>query len=256
VGEKGRYLYAVTRGVDTQALRGTVGLDDGPLDTLEEGGLTAVTGLVDLDEFGEEGLRVHLEDLAWLERVARRHDEVVTKVAGLGPTAPLRMATICHDDAGVRDRLREWHDALHAALNRVEGRKEWSVKAYAQPRPAAFPAPSTTTPQARSGAAYLQRKRVQTEHRQLAEEQDTAAAIGIHAALSGAAVASRLLAAQDPRLTGHEGTMVLNGAYLVDEEHAGIFVAETESQAATHQDVRVEVNGPWPPYSFATLDQP
>ena len=47
----------------------------------------------------------------------------------IGP-APLRLATICLDDAGVRARLDEWHHALVQALDRVEGRFEWSVKAF------------------------------------------------------------------------------------------------------------------------------
>ena len=36
----------------------------------------------------------------------------VQTVAQSAPTAPLRLATICLDDAGVRRRLDEWHDEL------------------------------------------------------------------------------------------------------------------------------------------------
>jgi hypothetical protein len=254
--ERGRYLYAVTRGITAEDLAEVTGLDDGPLGVVEKEGLAAVVSDVDLAVYGEQGLREHLEDLTWLERVARRHDDVVHAVAQHGPTAPLRLATICLDDDGVRSRLAEWHDGLRQALDRVEGRAEWSVKAYARtrPQPAGDGTPATTAPGA--GAAYLQRKRAQTDERRTAEEQGVTAATEIHAALASTAVASRLLAAQDPRLTGHEGTMTLNGAYLVADQDADAFVAATEQQAAAHDEVRLEVHGPWPPYSFATLDQP
>jgi hypothetical protein len=257
MAEAGRYLYAVTRGLAPESLAEVRGLEDGALGVVEKEGLVAVVSDVDLEVYGEQGLREHLEDLTWLEQVARRHDEVVQAVALLGPTAPLRLATICLDDDGVRARLREWHDALHQALDRVEGRMEWSVKAYAAPR-AAGPGPGADAsgPARGAGAAYLQRKRTQTDERRAAEEQGVAAASEIHQALGARAVASRLLAAQDPRLTGHEGTMTLNGAYLVAVDDADAFVAETERQAAAHDDVRLEVHGPWPPYSFASLDQP
>lgn len=263
MAETGRYLYAVTRGLPPGALAEHRGLDDAGLELVEKDGLVAVVSDVDLAVYGEDGLRAHLEDLSWLERVARRHDDVVQAVAAQAPTAPLRLATICLDDDGVRSRLREWHDALRQALDRVEGRREWSVKAYARPRADASSNAAGEVANGESGrttggagAAYLRRKRTQTDERRAAEEHAVDEASAVHAALAGAAVASRLLAAQDPRLTGHEGTMTLNGAYLVAAQDADSFVAEAERQAAAHPDLHLEVNGPWPPYSFATLDQP
>jgi hypothetical protein len=256
MAESGRYLYAVTRDVDTSAVERIDGIGDSPVSVLEDGGLVAVVSTVDLDEFGEEGLREHLEDLDWLERVARSHDRVVQGVAQLGPTAPMRLATICLDDAGVSDRLREWHDGLHAALDRVVGRVEWSAKVYAPPQPAQAGQDSADTTDTRgAGAAYLQRKRAQSQQRLEAEQQGVEAARAIHDALGAVSVASRVLAPQDPRLTGHEGTMTLNAAYLVAVDEQDAFLAETERLAAANGHVRLEVNGPWPPYSFATLEE-
>ncbi|HEX2550125.1 MAG TPA: GvpL/GvpF family gas vesicle protein, partial [Nocardioidaceae bacterium] len=95
---RGRYLYAVSRGLPPDALADVPGLGDGRLEVLEHQGLSAVVSDVDLEEYGEEGLRRNLERLDWLEEVARRHDEVVHAVAEHGPVAPLRLATICLDD--------------------------------------------------------------------------------------------------------------------------------------------------------------
>lgn len=253
MGERGQYLYAVTRELDPAALEVT-GMGGRPLRVVEHRGLAAVVSTVDLDEFGEEALHRHLEDLDWLEQTARNHDAVVQAVAERGPTAPMRLATIFHSDDGVRDRLDEWHDALTAALDRVAGRYEWSVKAYASTAPRSEPAPASSGPGA--GAAYLQRKRAETVSRQTAEEEALRLAEEVHATLAEQSVASRRLRPQDPRLTGHEGTMSLNGAYLVDETRAEEFTAVARKLAEEHPEARLEVNGPWPPYSFATLEQP
>jgi hypothetical protein len=45
--------------------------------------------------------------------------------------------------------------------------------------------------------------------------------------------------------------MVLNGAYLVDDVRAADFEELVVQLRADHPGVRLEVTGPWPPYSFA-----
>jgi hypothetical protein len=258
MAESGRYMYAIARGADLDALGETRGLKGEPLDAIERNGLVAVVSTVDLDEFGEEGLRRNLEDLQWLEEVARGHDAVIQAVAALGPTAPLRLATICLDDAGVRARLDEWHHALVQALDRVEGRYEWSVKAFSRQEPAQdteAEAGSSASTGKGAGLAYLQRKRDLTQRQMQAEERAAETAEAVHAALAQRSVASRRLPSQDPRLTGHTGQMTLNGAYLVPAEDGEAFAAAAQALSQEHPDAHLEVGGPWPPYSFATLEQ-
>lgn len=250
----GRYLYAITRGVASDAMADTVGLGGGALETVDHRGLTAVVSTVRLEEFGEEGLRRNLEDLTWLETVARGHDAVVQAVAAHGPTAPLRLATICLDDDGVRARLDEWHDALNEVLDRVQGRMEWSVKTFARGGAEVEPAAPAAEGKG-AGVAYLQRKRESTQRRQQSEERALQVAQEIHAALAEHAVASRRLPPQDPRLTGHEGVMTHNGAYLVPVEESDAFASTIATLAEQHPDAHLEAGGPWPPYSFAVLEQ-
>ncbi len=250
---RGRYLYAISRGLPPDALAGVPGLGDGRVEVLEHLGLSAVVSDVDLEEYGEEGLRRNLERLDWLEQVARRHDEVVQAVAERGPVAPLRLATICLDDIGVRRRVEEWHTALEQALDRVEGRREWSVKAFAA---RAEPTPPGSAAAGEGGAAYLRRKKAETLTRAQGEEQALKVAEEVHARLSAVSVASRRLPPQDPRLTGHVGTMTLNGAYLVDASRSDEFADAVRAVQSDHPDAGIDAAGPWPPYSFATLEQP
>jgi Gas vesicle synthesis protein GvpL/GvpF len=255
VAETGRYMYAISRRVDPALLTEQQGLDGGRLEMVQHRDLCAVVSDVDLDEYGEEGLRRNLERLDWLEATARRHDAVVQAVSVRGPTAPMRLATICLDDDAVRRRLDEWYAALEQVLDRVEGRMEWSVKVIVAATATPPGTPEAELPASGGGAAYLQRKKAQSEARQRVEEQAVQVADEAHAALSARSVASRRLPAQDPRLTGHQGTMVLNGAYLVGVDEGAPFEAVVRSLTTAHPDAQIEARGPWPPYSFAMLEQ-
>lgn len=257
-GSPGRYLFAVARGLDLAGVAGVTGLRGAPLELVEHGDLQGVVCDVDLDEFGEAALARNLEDMAWLEEVARCHNDVVFALARHSTVAPMRMVTIYADDDSVRARLLELEGALTAALDRVQGRREWSVKVLVDPSRRAAPAEVTAGAQAAAepgaGAAYLRRKRDQATRRQAARGQELELADEVHAAIASHAVAARRLAPQDPRLTGRTETMVLNAAYLVPIEQGEEFRALVTGIAGRNPGSTVEVEGPWPPYSFATLD--
>jgi hypothetical protein len=206
---------------------------------------------VDLDEYGEEGLKRNLERLDWLETAARGHDAVVQAVAAVAPTAPMRLATIFRDDEGVRERLAERREAIEAVLDRVEGHEEWSVKVLTRAEDSAEE--EDLTPVA-SGVEYLRRRKAQQEARELDVREAHVIAERVHDRLVEFTAASRRLAPQDPRLTGHTGTMIHNVAYLVPRERSDEFSAAVGEQTIENPDVVVDARGPWPPYSFAMLD--
>jgi hypothetical protein len=56
---------------------------------------------------------------------------------------------------------------------------------------------------------------------------------------------------QAPQLTGNDEQMLLNAAYLLDERRDEEFAGAVTALAGQHPAVRVELTGPWPPYSFA-----
>ena len=252
MSDTGRYLFAVTRRLPARDLTNVHGLRNASLEVVPCDDLQAVVCTVDLDEFGEEPLRRHLEDLDWVEELARTHDEVVRAVADRATVAPMRLVTIYADDTRMRNQIERIHDDLVAALDRVEGCAEWSVKVYADIAGPRHDQP--VSERATSGAAYLQRKREQARARQAADTESAQVAQRIHHALAGLAGAARNLAPQDPRLSGRSEAMVHNGAYLVPDEHADSFRMTARSVTTDYPGMSVEVQGPWPPYSFAVLE--
>lgn len=252
----GLYCYAITRGLGSEDLDGRNGIDDAPLRLVRHEDLAAVVSEVDLEEFGEEGLRRNLEDLTWLERVATAHDRVTREVAERVAVAPLRLATVFLGEDSLRARLAEWHERAEQALDRIEGREEWSVKAYADPasRPGTQDGSAADEAGVGAGKAYLLRRRAATQQREAALREDAEAAQRMHEELRGFVVAGRRLAPQDRRLTGHVGEMILNGTYLVDRGRVETFKSEVDRLAGLYEHIRVELAGPWPPYSFASLE--
>jgi len=250
-GARGRYLYAVCRGLDIKELGGLLGIGEVLVEGVEHDDLVGLVSSVDLDEFGEEGLRRNLERLDWLEMAARGHDAVVQAAAAVAPTAPMRLATIFRNDDGVRHRLAEQQDRIAEVLDRVEGHDEWSVKVLTR-QDAESEKPAEAPPS--SGVEYLRRRQEVQRAREGDRRDADLVAEQLHEALLGIAAASRRLPPQDPRLTGHTGTMVLNVAYLVPQDRSEAFTAAIGEFTQRHAEVLIDARGPWPPYSFATLE--
>jgi hypothetical protein len=253
----GLWGYAVTGPLERTAVTGLRGVAGANVDTVSSNGLTAVVSPVSLAEFGAEALRRNLENLDWLAATARAHDAVVAALTGVATAVPLRLATVYLDPDRVRALLATQAIRLHAALELLTGRTEWGVKAYADPALLVTPAEAPGTPAARHGAgtAYLLRRREQLSERERAYQRAERTTERLHTALAGLAVASCLHRPQDQKLTGQAGWMVLNGAYLVDDARTQEFTAAVGSLGAELPGFRLELTGPWPPYSFAGLEQ-
>jgi hypothetical protein len=257
------WLYAVTRAdVDSLPPPPVRGVAGEQVRVLTEGALAAVVGSVDARRFGPDVLAGHLENLDWLAETARAHDAVVAAAAALGPVVPVRLATLFSSDDGVRELLQSRLADFQSALEAVTGRAEWGVKAYVDPEALAdslTAQDAADEPQAGrsgTGSAYLMRRRAQLAARQSAQSAAGEWAQQIHAKLRPLCAASRLHPAQDPRLTGRRDWMILNAAYLVDQERTEPFHTLVQQLAQWRAGLDVELTGPWPPYSFAVPPPP
>lgn len=255
MAETGTYVYAVGRYLDEEVLSGLEGVGGADVRTFDHRDLVAVVSTVDLAEFGETALRENLEDLGWVEKTARRHDEIVRRAAAITTAlAPFRLVTIYRSDDAARDRIEELYDDLSLALDRIDGRSEWSVKVFG--RGQSMPAAPVMTEGLGTGVAYLERRRAELRERQEAAVDQQLLADQLFWDLVPGAAASRRLAPQDQRLSGRTQPMALNVTLLVDDDRSTDFFQLVDGLRARYPSVDIEVNGPWPPYSFAVLDKP
>ncbi|MFD9895443.1 GvpL/GvpF family gas vesicle protein [Amycolatopsis sp. NPDC059027] len=255
------YCYAVTRQLPPGAFEGLPGLrdstvdSDAEVDTVDCAGLSAVVSPVPAAEFGEAALRANLENLGWLEEVARRHNDVVAEAARRATTLPFRLATIYLDRQRVHDVLRSGAERIGAALDRVEGRSEWGVKVYAESTARAVEQPVVPSGSADPpGRSYLRKRLAERRSRDAGWARAEATAAEVDRALGALAVDRRAHRPQSTRLSGGGEQNVLNVAYLVGDAGVESFLAKADELRAAAGECRVELTGPWVPYSFALPD--
>jgi Gas vesicle synthesis protein GvpL/GvpF len=249
------YLYAVGgAALRTVLPAGLPGIGEEPVRVLVADRLAAVVSSVDPAGFGAEPLRHNLEDMSWLAATARAHHAVVDAVWRREPIAPLRLATVYVDDDNVRTMLQTRQAAFLALLDRIRGRQEWGVKAFAVSDPEAEPDEDDDGAELGPGAAYLQRKREVRDRTSRLRGKVHDAVEDLHRLLAASAQHSRRYVLQDPRLSGHPPDLVLNAAYLVAQSASSAFTSAVDGWRSPY--LQVELTGPWAPYSFATLEEP
>jgi hypothetical protein len=237
----------------------------GPVLRIEAGGLAALVSRVPRSEFAAEPLRENLNDLAWLERVARAHEAVLDGALAATTVVPLRLCTIYESDERLRAMLTEDHAALTEALELLAGRQEWGAKLLVDPERLHAQARATCDAaneierglEGRTeGGAYLERRRLERHVGERAEVLAAQLAEGIHRRLCQCAVDAVTRPPQNRDLSGHEGEMLLNAAYLVEADEVGQLRAVATAFEDAHADAgaRVELTGPWPPYNFLPRD--
>lgn len=247
------WLYAIVpaeRAEDRVA--GLRGVAEEPVRAVVADDLAAAVGTVGVGEFGDEALRRNLEDLDWLAAKARAHDAVISGIARLGPVIPVRMATLYVDDERVSQLLTSRHDTFDTVLDRLSGREEFGVKAYADPKGLAEDQePNETTAGPKSGTAYLLRRRQQLSSQEEAHRVAAEGAARIHDTLMRCVVDGKRKPALDKSLSGRSAWTVLNGTYLVDRSKVELFRETVAALDRATAPITLEITGPWPPYSFA-----
>jgi Gas vesicle synthesis protein GvpL/GvpF len=232
-----------------------------PVQRVEHGELAALVSRVPLSEFGEEPLRGNLNDFDWLERVARGHEAVLEQALGSATIVPLRLCTIFEEESGVVEMLEHQRSSLVAALAGLAGRQEWGVKllvdraaleAAARAQSADADALEEELEARSGGGAYMLRRRLDRHVREAADRLAGELVEDVHARLQDWAADAVVNPPQNPDLSGHQGEMLLNGAYLVETakvERLHELVAELQER---HRELgaRLELTGPWPPYNF------
>jgi hypothetical protein len=247
------WAYCVARAGDPLPER-LPGVAEEPVGRIEHGGLAALVSRVPLADFGEEPLRRNLNDLGWLERVARGHEAVLERALERATIVPLRLCTIFADEQGARRMLEQQRASLATALDALDGRAEWAVKLLVDPAAleAAVHEPTGEPQAGGSGAAYMLRRRDERRAREAADRLAAELAEDVHARLQDWASDAVLNPPQNRELSGHEGDMLLNGAYLVETAKVAQLrelVAELQERHR-HLGARLELSGPLPPYNF------
>jgi hypothetical protein len=256
-GSSALYVYGVAPAADPklESALGGSGVADADPFALREGELAAIASAVPLAEFDEAPLRENLNDVGWLERVARAHEGVLERARGITTVVPFRLCTMYRDAGHVREMLAREAPVFRNALARLHGKTEWGVKVIAEPGALARALEDATDEKLDglpAGVAYLRRRGRQARAREELGELAARWATDIHDELAARAEEALLSPLQNPEVSGHTGDMLLNGAYLVADAELAAFREGCKRLTAEFAEraVSVELTGPWPPYNF------
>ncbi len=207
------YLYAITDPLSPPP--SVKGLDEAPLEMLEEGSICGVYTSHERREFTPE------PSLLW------RHDEVIEQLMEAGAVLPLRFGTVLEDAEQLRDTLARDQGRFRRLLDRVRGCVELAVRVALPPAP---------EEPAADGAAYMEGKLAVARQRQ--------------GAASRVLAPLRELASASSRQKSRGDGAGVSESYLVPREAVEPFVAQVEALQDRNEGLTLSCTGPWGPYSF------
>jgi|GEM_PF-255057 len=260
----GIYVYGIIDRTDSADLPAAGVAEGHPVKLQPYRDVAAVVSEVPLDEWGQEALEAHLADMTWLEARVRAHEAALDAVLPLATLAPMKFATIYLSPDGVREFLATHYDEFVVLLGHLAGRQEWGLKLYCDdavlaahiadisPEVAELRAEIASKPK---GVAYLLARKLQETSDRESERIEMEVADRVHTGLAGLSVAVVMHPLQSPEVSGRAERMLLNAAYLVDDEAVEAFQAALAEIAAGHDSrgFQFDLSGPWPAYNFATL---
>ncbi|MFI8997445.1 GvpL/GvpF family gas vesicle protein [Streptomyces sp. NPDC053542] len=191
---------------------------------------------------------------ASLQATADAHRRVVDAAAAAVCVLPTRLGTVHRDVQEVRRTLAARTDLYRRLLARLDGRLEWGVKAYAQDEEAVPVGAGPVADCAGEPTDGLAR----AAHHTLADvaecscvysPQDACPA-GAPPGAAAACATSAYWTSPIARAPYPHGRNLLDSAYLVPREAAGAFAETVGGLAARSPALRIELTGPWAPYSF------
>lgn len=224
-----------------------------PLLLQPAGELVAVLTEVARSEFCGAAAERRLADPAWVAGKVAHHAAVVDWAMQRSPVFPARFGTLFSSPRRVATLMRRRAVPIGRMLERVEGAAEWAVKVWLDRpaatrwRAAALAAQAPAAGQLSAGAGYLRDRQLQTQ-----------AGKGLEAWLQPTlqTLSARLLQhAVELRRRPHPPAateLAANWALLVADSQAAAFgerLAAIDPEFA-EQGLRLELSGPWPPYSF------
>lgn len=195
---------------------------------------------VDRGSFSRE-MNHSMDNLEWLALHGVRHQQVVAEIAAKQTIIPARFGTVFSGEQALAKNVQGRKSALQKVFTRISDADEWGVKVFAEPQPApAMPA------QVRTGKEYLRAKATQLKRRPV---QDKEGLRKFTAALEKIARDS----APTGKISGAQPHLLWQATFLVPRDRRKQW-DKVLQQFMKQWDGsrRIEVNGPWPPYSFAS----
>ncbi|SPF44537.1 Gas vesicle synthesis GvpL/GvpF family protein [Candidatus Desulfosporosinus infrequens] len=232
-----------------------LGMEDRPCRIVENRTLGMLVCSVSRKEYNEESLHRSMEDMAWVESHARRHEEILLKTMEGRSVIPLPFCTIFIDEVNIKRQLRQNIELLQGDLHRLENHKEMHVKLFVN-RKQLLEKLQENLPYSggQSGGGYFQKrqweKQIQEEMERLMDDYGES----LYQDLNN--ISAEVSLFDKAGVVVPEGQQIVFAVhYLIPKER----IAEWDEKLAKFDEVAdplgfiLDVSGPWPPYHFSRL---
>jgi hypothetical protein len=240
------YLYGISRQAKGGRAKTPPRINSAGIDgihavrPLDCGGFICWVCEVDQASFAQ-AVEHNLENLEWLALHGVRHQQVVGEVASQTSIVPARFGTMFSGERALVQDVKSREAALKKVFDRIAGGDEWGVKVFAER--SAAPVASI---EASSGKEYLQQKAARLKKRPERNDQELQEfATALQKIASDSAPSGKVSGAQ-PSLMWQATFLVPRSKRRQWDQALKNFVERWDGQR------RIEVNGPWPPYSFVS----
>jgi hypothetical protein len=253
------YVYAVTRQAatpDAEAIDGSRHFG-----VASAADIHAVFTPVSAEELSQEVIDRRAGDLEWLGAIGYRHQNAVSALMKETALVPLRAFTLFSSEQALRAYLEENRALLRKALDRLDGKQEWTLRIELEPskwsealagRVASLRQMQDDIASASSGKAFLLRKKLEEEKKRASRTAEEELVGEIEQAVL-ARLRCETVAESRARREG--GFPQINVLLNRDEE---ALLQELEAELGTRyaaEGVTLALSGPWPPYTFATMNE-
>jgi hypothetical protein len=207
-------------------------------------------------EYDEIPLHEHLQDLAWVEIRARKHEEVLLEIMKVTTIIPLQFGTIFREKDHIQSQLRNHWRFWQLELARLAGRYEMQLKFLVDPQKLQlFLVKNLPYSGEQGGGGYFLKR--QWEKKLEAEQE---ALIDTYSESLFQDLKSITVEA---KLTGKEETLpsglkqIFTAQFLLSQQNRPAWeeILQTFDQKADSLGFILEITGPWPTYHFAGLDK-
>jgi hypothetical protein len=254
------YVYAIGRAGHTLPDQPEAVDGSSSIAAIEADGLAAFYTAVDAAEFSQPVIDARSKDVEWLGRIGYRHQSVMSALMRGGTVIPLRAFTLFASESTLRQHLHAERDRFSRILERLDGKEEWTLRIEFDAARWSEALVRRVEPlrdlagqvdRAAPGKGFLLRKKLDEEKKRASREAELQVVAEVEQAVMRTLVCDTVAESRQERSGGFPQINVL----IERDEGARLTALRDELTQRYEKDgVSVALTGPWPPYTFAVMN--
>lgn len=257
------YLYCITKAKPNFNNSGSI---EAKVYPVYSQGIYAIVSKVSPDEFSEENLKKNLTDMSWVEKGARRHEEVIEEIMKETTVLPFKFATIFQTERNVERLLKENNRKFKNIITDLDGKEEWGLKIYCnlkklktmlEKEDERIKQKDEEIASAGKGKAFFLKKKKGELIKDIINNKISEYTKDSFERLKRASYEAKINKILPKEVTEKKEDMILNAAFLMAGKRVREFESISEYLKTKYSDkgLNFDYTGPWPPYNFCSMEK-